>query len=601
MNIKGKQSLKRTYENIKYILGYFYKYGKSAFVYRCLLMIANTVQVFITVNVANWIVSYITTDQYVKAIVCVGAAAVYSIAVGCVSNYYSMCMDEMIQVDVKQGLYIDLLNSIKRTKQKLFIHNAFYDQYVRALSDIDVQPDRVINTFFRFIEAFLKLLTVGAVITGISPVYVLCYLLSAVGTVIFSGRMNQCDYGEYMENTSNQRKMDYSKRLAYNPTFSENLKLENNFMNLVLDHYKTCVGGYKKVLKKYKKKKALFSSVMLMGNILFTFLFPWLYLAFQCFNKELKLGAIMVIVSSMTVMPSILNAFIIEFNALKLNSFHIENIKAIIENGAESESEEGKDTPNLITQVRFRDVHFEYDSNCPVLREINVEANKGEIIAIVGLNGAGKTTLMKLLQRLYDVNRGKIEVNGVDIKDLNVEEYRYHLASIQQDFEVYGFSIAENVLMKKPSCQQDYEIVKEALQKVGLLDKVMALPNKADTFITKEFDDAGTYFSGGEIQRLALARLYASNADIIVLDEPTSALDAINEEDVLRRMAELFSDRIVFVISHQLSLVKNADHIIVIDQHSVIENGTHDELMANGELYSKLFMAQANKYQADIA
>ena len=98
-----------------------------------------------------------------------------------------------------------------------------------------------------------------------------------------------------------------------------------------------------------------------------------------------------------------------------------------------------------------------------------------------------------------------------------------------------------------------------------------------------------------------MARLYASNADIIVLDEPTSALDAINEEDVLRRMAELFSDRIVFVISHQLSLVKNADHIIVIDQHSVIENGTHDELMANGELYSKLFMAQANKYQADIA
>lgn len=246
--------------------------------------------------------------------------------------------------------------------------------------------------------------------------------------------------------------------------------------------------------------------------------------------------------------------------------------------------------------IEFRDVSFRYPGQAEyALEHMSFTVHSREKISIVGENGAGKSTLVKLLMRLYDPTEGEILVDGVDIRQYDYEEYLSIFAPVFQDYKLFAFTVGENISSFEEGNQ---EKVKEAACKSGIDGKIMQLPGKYETFLTKQFDEEGVEFSGGEQQKIALARTYCkTQALITILDEPTSALDPRAEHAVYQEFNDLIGERTAFFISHRLASAKFCDKIIVIKDKRVSEYGSHAELMQRDGYYHMLYDMQASYYQ----
>ena len=205
----------------------------------------------------------------------------------------------------------------------------------------------------------------------------------------------------------------------------------------------------------------------------------------------------------------------------------------------------------------------------------------------MGHNGAGKTTILKLLFRLYDPDSGEILVNGRDIRKYDLETYRNLFAAAFQDYKIFAYSVMDNVLMER-QVEDPETVTVEALKRAGVYEKVMSLPQGIHTMLTKEFEEEGAVLSGGEYQKIVVARAFANPAPIKVFDEPSSALDPIAEYDLFQAILEESRDHIMFFISHRLSSVKDADVVYMLEEGCLIEQGTHEELMALKGTFYKL-------------
>lgn len=252
-------------------------------------------------------------------------------------------------------------------------------------------------------------------------------------------------------------------------------------------------------------------------------------------------------------------------------------------------------------RIEFRNVTFSYPgTDKKVLDGINITVEPGEHLSIVGLNGAGKTTFIKLLCRLYDPTSGEILLDGKNIKDYDYAEYMEQFAPVFQDFKLFGFTMGENVLLKETEFQTPAERQKlDALLKQVELDGMVGKLSKgADTTLFKMFEEDGVEPSGGEQQKLAIARALYKNAPVIILDEPTAAIDPIAEYEIYRQFHTLVGDKTAFYISHRLSSCRFCDRIAVFSDGKIAEYGSHDELVAvPGGIYAKMFEAQAQYYR----
>ena len=246
--------------------------------------------------------------------------------------------------------------------------------------------------------------------------------------------------------------------------------------------------------------------------------------------------------------------------------------------------------------VEFRNVGFTYPkTDVKVLDGVNITLRPGEHLSVVGLNGAGKTTFIKLLCRLYDPTEGEILLDGVDIREYSIDEYMKLFAPVFQDFRLFAFSIRDNVSACRGISDEELSAL---LEKVGLADKVSALEMGADTLLFKPFDENGIEPSGGEQQKLAIARALHKNAPLVILDEPTAALDPVSEYEIYRQFNDLVGRKTAVYISHRLSSCKFCDHIAVFSQGRIAEYGTHDELCdKDGGIYAEMFAAQAQYYK----
>lgn len=241
--------------------------------------------------------------------------------------------------------------------------------------------------------------------------------------------------------------------------------------------------------------------------------------------------------------------------------------------------------------VEFKDVWFKYDrSKKWVLKNINFSIKADEDIAVVGKNGAGKTTLIKLLLRIYDPQKGKILINGVDIKDLNLDEYYKLVGILSQTFNKFNISASDNIFIGDTTNQNKEDIV-EAAKKSDIHSKIEKLPKKYNTFISRDVKE-GVEFSGGEWQKLAMARAFFRNAKFLILDEPTSAVDSISEEKIFENFRENSKHKTTLIVSHRFATVKNAERILVIDQGKIIEDGTHKQLIETKGLYNEMYSKQ---------
>lgn len=249
--------------------------------------------------------------------------------------------------------------------------------------------------------------------------------------------------------------------------------------------------------------------------------------------------------------------------------------------------------------IEFKNVSFKYPRGEEyVLRNINFTIPAGEHLAIVGLNGAGKTTFIKLLCRLYKVTEGEILINGVNINDYDFDEYAKLFSAVFQDFSMFAFTVKENIALSDTANARD-ERIEELCCSCGLSDKMGRLPKGVETLVFKEFDETGFEPSGGEQQKMAIARALYKNAPIVVLDEPTAALDPISEYEIYTHFNELTEGKSAIYISHRLATCRFCDRIAVFNDGEIIQVGTHEELMEQEGLYAMMFMAQMQYYVSE--
>ncbi len=246
-------------------------------------------------------------------------------------------------------------------------------------------------------------------------------------------------------------------------------------------------------------------------------------------------------------------------------------------------------------EFEFKHVYFKYpDSEDYVLKDINLKWRIGEKMALVGKNGCGKSTLVKLLCRLYDPTEGEITLNGIDIKKYRYKEYMALFSIVFQDSRLFSFSLAENVAA---DTEYDSGRVEDCVRRAGLSERLDAMENGIETCLYKDFDEQGVEISGGEAQKLCLARAIYKGSPFIVLDEPTAALDPVSEHDIYTKFNGIVGTRTAIYISHRLSSCRFCDEITVMENGSIVERGSHGDLLQKGGVYNALWNAQAEYYK----
>jgi len=261
---------------------------------------------------------------------------------------------------------------------------------------------------------------------------------------------------------------------------------------------------------------------------------------------------------------------------------------------------EGKLEPENTDSVEivFDNVTFRYPgTDVDIYKDFSFTIKKGERLAIVGVNGAGKSTLVKLICGLYEPNEGHIYVNGIDIRDWKKKNLYDLYSTVFQDFNILAFTLRENVTCN--SSEQDDARVTEALERVGLGKKLNSLSKGLDQMMLKVIDEEGTDFSGGERQKLAIARALYKNSPMVIMDEPTAALDALAEAEIYENFSELVEGKTAIYISHRLASTIFCDKIALFDKDGVKEYGTHEELMAKKGMYYDMFVVQGKYYQEE--
>ncbi len=257
------------------------------------------------------------------------------------------------------------------------------------------------------------------------------------------------------------------------------------------------------------------------------------------------------------------------------------------------------DVPKGGKAIDIKDMSFRYDgAKNDTLKHISMHIEPGQKVAFVGENGAGKSTFTKLLMRLYDVTEGSICYGGEDIRNFTTEEYRNIFGSVFQDYQIYAFSVQENVMMHGMTPGEEKQ-AETALERSGFSERLKTLPDGLATVLTREFNEKGVQLSGGEAQKVAIARLFAKKEQmqIAMLDEPSSALDPRAEYELNKNIMNQVGDATVIFISHRLSTTRDADCIYMFENGEIIEQGTHQELMNLGGQYADMFQCQAKYYQ----
>ena len=285
-------------------------------------------------------------------------------------------------------------------------------------------------------------------------------------------------------------------------------------------------------------------------------------------------------------------------NLVFQTSWYLNDYRRCLDYGENERKNSGSrhiDIPKNV-EIEFCDVSFKYPkTDRMILEHVNITVKQGETLSIVGVNGAGKTTFVRLLCRFYEPTAGEIFVNGIPAKDIALEDYYKLIGVVFQDFSLFSFTVAENIAM---DTEPDTEKLDDAIVKCGLTERIKTLPRGVDTYIYKEFDPDGIELSGGEGQKVAIARAVYRDAPIIIFDEPTSALDPIAEYNIYRNFHELANGKTAIYISHRLSSTRFTDKIAVFANGTVSEYGTHDELMQTDDgIYRKMFSMQAKYYK----
>ena len=328
----------------------------------------------------------------------------------------------------------------------------------------------------------------------------------------------------------------------------------------------------------------------------------YIYLIYLKLNSEMTLGDFSLYFGAITGFGQWLAKLVDSISEIISGAHNVSDFRGFLDIEDKMNTKEGEKLPSgkdLPCEIELKNLTFSYDeAEKPSVDNLSLRINKGERIAIVGVNGAGKSTLVKLVCGLFIPNEGQILINGIDSRLFNRDEYYQLFSTLFQDCALLPATVAKNIAL----CEEnkiDRKRLRECMRLAGILDKVESLPQKENTLLVREVHEGAVAFSGGELQRLLLARALYKDAPIIILDEPTAALDPIAENDMYLKYSELTKDKTAIYISHRLSSTRFCDRIILLDDAKIAETGTHEELLALGGKYAEMFETQSRYYREE--
>lgn len=520
----------------------------------------------------------------------------------CLESVYSRYFNRILLQEGNQKLYeklhLQMFEKAADVELACYENPAFYNRYTKAASQIKSNALNVIKLVPQLICVVISSVFLIVRTLQIDPFAIVLSLFPILSTYVIGNKMNREKYELYQANVENERQKEYVKRTVYLQDYAKEIRLSNIF-SVLMQRLDKAVNEIVENTKKYGFKLTVLSCLQGSINQLLVHVASIVYVTVRLvWFHNIQVSEFIVLVNAVSALAVNLVDTAKMFNQMQDNSLYIQNIKDFLDYKPQiAESQDGRSVNAPYRTYQVKDVSFSYfGQDKPVLQHINMEIKPGEKIALVGHNGAGKTTLVKLLMRLYDPTQGEILLDGRNIAEYNVRQYRKMFATVFQDFKILSMTVVENVLLRDVK-KADRSKVVGALQNSGIYEKVKTFSKGIDTTLTREFDETGAVLSGGEGQKIAVARVFASDCQIAILDEPSSALDPIAEYQMYESMLKACENKAVVFISHRLSSAVLADRIYVMENGMIVEVGNHQQLMDKKGKYAEMFDMQARNYK----
>lgn len=481
-------------------------------------------------------------------------------------TYFSPRYMQLIQ----KGLQEELLNKASAVSFDYTDNASYYDKFTIALQQADARLVALINTLSNIITSLIGISTFSVIVISLEKTLLMYVLVALVIAIFFDLYTAKTSYTYAIKSIPVQRKMEYSKRVVYLREFSQDLHLNRTIINLILQRFENAVGDAITLIHKYGIRIGVMQSLIAIVPTLLQAA-SMFYSIRGMMNGLFSIGEVILISNSCISLFNQLNIFSTSLYQLYEHSLYIENYKEFMEFTCEEEQFGSRAVPNII-DIKFKDVSFTYCSgNKRVLNNLNFEIMQGEKIILLGSNGTGKSTLVKLLCGLYVPTEGTVLLNDITIEKYDINQYRSLCHLVPQSVSLFAASIAENILMRPFHGERDEQIIWFALRQVEMDQKVQELPNGIFSELTREFDENGVLFSGGELQRIALARVFAGNYALIILDEATSQVDKYTEAHIYQRLFEQKRSSTIITITHRPDNIMNADKLYILNEQGGIK------------------------------
>lgn len=530
-------------------------------------------------------------------------------------SYFQHGMNFKTKPKLYKALKEKLYEKASSIDLKCYDDPDYYDRFVLAVAESETTIDRFLNLLNSIIQNLTVIFTTGYLYLSTDGLGLVFVMVSVVSTVIIGKELNKFNYEVRMKVNPLERKRNYVSRIFYLVDYAKELRLHPQMGDMHEEMFEEANDEIYEHQKKISNKRTLlqFTRNYLLGDLILDGFFL-IYLVYKAaVAKTIAYSDAVILFNRAGSLKRSLRGIADNYQQLNENYLYLNKIESFLATEPEIEDSKGIAMPEKKGDLVLDHVCFSYKneegSDNEVLHDISLNVKAGEHIAIVGYNGAGKTTLIKLLMRLYDPTSGSISLCGQNIKEYDINSYRDRVGVVFQDFQMFGATLLENVVLNDVEevagkTQDGMDKLKErvlaSLERSNFSDRLRELPAGLETGITTEFDEKGVNLSGGESQKVAISRAFYKDSDILIMDEPSSALDPIAEYSLNKAMEKAAEGKTVFYISHRLSTTRDADKIIMLEKGRIIEQGTHDQLLALDGKYAQMWKAQAGKYTVNL-
>lgn len=514
------------------------------------------------------------------------------------SDLFSRCIslfDNLLGDLLANKTSVDLVHHAAQLDLYQFEDSVFYDKLERARQQTTSRTILLSQTFTQA-QDMLSLVFLSTGLVAFNPWLILILLIAVIPSFIGETHFNERSYSLTRSWTPRRRELDYLRYIGASSDTAKEVKVFG-LEKFITERFRLLSERYYEENKKIALSRATWGYLLsTIGSIAYYGAF--VVILTQVLSGALSIGTMTFLSGSFQRMNGMLQGIMGRFSSIAEGALYLQDLFEFMEIEPTILANEAglKVNQPIRKGFTFENVSFKYpNSERWAVKNLSFHLNSGEKLALVGENGAGKTTLVKLLSRLYLPTEGRILLDGVDLEKYNLADLRSHIGIIFQDFIRYEMTVSENIAVGDVTNFEDNELIQEAASKSLASEVVQQLPGGINQVLGKRFKD-GLELSGGQWQKVALARAYMRNAQLVVLDEPTSALDARAEHEVFQRFSKLIKGKMAVLISHRFSTVRMADRILFLENGQLLEFGSHDELLQLNGKYAELFNLQAKGY-----